>query len=58
MHYKDKTVVQTYIPNEVLEKLKYYAQKENRTVSNCISNIIQKYVCEQEKQEETNNADV
>ena len=54
MHYKDKTVVQTYVSNELLEKLKIYAKKENRTVSNCVNNLICKYVAEQEKQEGDN----
>lgn len=57
MHYKDKTVIQTYVSNELLEKLKIYARKENRTVSNCVNNLICKYVAEQEKQE-GNNANI
>lgn len=57
MHYKDKTVVQTYVSTELLEKLRIYAKKENRTVSNCVNNLICKYVAEQEKQE-GNNANI
>ena len=54
MHYKDKTVVQTYVSNELLEKLKIYAKKENRTVSNCVNNLICKYVAEQEQIDKEN----
>ena len=57
MHYKDKVVLQTYTSEELHDKLKYFAKKENRTISNLLHVLIQKYVMEQELQEK-NDANV
>ena len=51
MNYKDKTVIQTYISKDLQEKLKQCAEKENRTLSNLVSVILQEYVESQKSKE-------
>ena len=57
MHYRDKVVLQTYTSEELHDRLKYFAMKENRTISNLLHVLIQKYVTEQELREK-NDANV
>ena len=49
--YKDKTVIQTYLPTETYTKLKELADKDNRSLSNFVRVLLEKYVTEQELQE-------
>lgn len=55
--YKDKTVIQTYLPTETYTKLKELADKDNRSLSNFVRVLLEKYVAEQEKQEQNNIVD-
>ena len=55
--YKDKTVIQTYLPTETYIKLKELADKDNRSLSNFVKVLLEKYVAEQELPEK-NNANV
>ena len=55
--YKDKTVIQTYLPTETYTKLKEFADKDNRSLSNFVRVLLEKYVVEQELQEK-NDANV
>lgn len=59
MHYKDKTVLQVYLTNDLLSSLKKYAAEDNRSVSNFVNVILQSYVTERnnkgENKHEHNN---
>lgn len=44
----DKNRISTFLDDEMTEKLKEQAQKEGRSVSNLIAQIIKKYLEEQE----------
>ncbi|MBQ7938252.1 MAG: ribbon-helix-helix protein, CopG family [Oscillospiraceae bacterium] len=44
----DKNRISTFLDDEITEKLKEQVQKEGRSVSNLIAQIIKKYLEEQE----------
>ena len=53
--YKDKTVIQTYLPTETYTKLKELADKDNRSLSNFVRVLLEKYIVEQEQIDKENN---
>lgn len=44
-------------PEELIEKLRYFAESENRSLSNMIETILKNYVEEREAREKIENAD-
>ena len=55
MTYKDKMVVQTYVPIDLYNVLKDQADKERRTVSAYLRIILEDYVKEHLNNHGTNN---
>ena len=54
--YKDKTVIQTYLPNETYAKLKQLADNDKRSLSSFVRILLEDYVSKHYEGE--NNANV
>lgn len=54
--YKDKTVIQTYLPNETYAKLKQFADNDKRSLSSFVRILLEDYVSNHDEGE--NNANV